>query len=57
VKKASRLMRHHGKRISHFIADSPYYSEEVFKAIKRYGAEQVIPHSSKVKEPYQPIRD
>ena len=57
MKKASRLMRHHGKRISHFIADSPYYSEEVFKAIKRYGAEQVIPHSSKVKEPYQPIRD
>ena len=31
--------------------DSQYYSEEVFKAFRRYGAEPVIPHSSKVKEP------
>lgn len=49
--KASRLLKRYGKRISHFIADSQYYSEEVFKAIRRYGAEPVIPHSSKVKEP------
>jgi transposase len=47
MKKASRLLRLHGKRISYFIADSQYYSEEVFKAIRRYGAEPVIPHSSK----------
>jgi hypothetical protein len=51
LRKASRLLRLHGKRISHFIADSQYYSEEVFKAIWLYGAEPVIPHSSKVKEP------
>jgi len=51
LRKASRLLRRYGKRISHFIADSQYYSEEVFKAIRRYGAEPVIPHSSKVKEP------
>lgn len=51
MRNASRLLRLHGKRISHFIADSQYYSEEVFKAIRRYGAEPVIPHSSKVKEP------
>jgi transposase len=51
LRKASRLLRRYGKRISHFIADSQYYSEEVFKAIRRYGAEPVIPHSSKVKQP------
>jgi transposase len=51
LRKASKLLRLHGKHISHFIADSQYYSEEVFKAIRRYGAEPVIPHSSKVKEP------
>jgi len=51
LRKASKLLRLHGKSISHFIADSQYYSEEVFKAIRRYGAEPVIPHSSKVKEP------
>jgi len=51
LRKASMLMRRYGKRISHFIADSQYYSEEVFKTIRHYGAEPVIPHSSKVKEP------
>jgi len=51
MRKASKLLRLHGKSISHFIADSQYYSEEVFRAIRRYGAEPVIPHSSKVKEP------
>jgi hypothetical protein len=51
LRKASRLLRRYGKSISHFIADSQYYSEEVFKAIRRYGVEPVIPHSSKVKEP------
>jgi hypothetical protein len=43
MKKASRLLRFHGKCISHFIADSQYYSEEVFKAIRHYGVEPVIP--------------
>jgi hypothetical protein len=49
--KASRLLRSYGKRISHFIADSQYYSEGVSKAIGRYGAEPVIPHPLKLKEP------
>ncbi|MEM4449122.1 MAG: transposase [Fervidicoccaceae archaeon] len=49
--KASRILRRYGKSISHFIADSQYYSEEVFKTVSSYGAEPVIPHSSKVKEP------
>jgi hypothetical protein len=51
MRKASRLLRLHGKRISHFIADSQYYSEEVFKTIRHYGVEPVIPYSSKVKQP------
>jgi transposase len=51
LRKASKLLRLYGKRISHFIADIQYYSEEVFKAIRRYGAEPVIPHRSKVKQP------
>ncbi|MEM3719079.1 MAG: transposase [Candidatus Bathyarchaeia archaeon] len=49
--RASKLLKRYGKGISHFIADSQYYSEEVFKTISSYGAEPVIPHSSKVKEP------
>jgi len=49
--KASKVLRRYGKRISHFIADSQYYSEEVFKTIRSYGAEPVISHSLKVKEP------
>jgi hypothetical protein len=44
-------LRLYGKRVSHFIADSQYYSEGVFKAIRHYGAETVIPHGSRVKEP------
>jgi len=35
----------------YYIADNQYYSEEVFKTMRSYGAEPVIPHSSKVKEP------
>lgn len=54
MREASRLLRRYGKRISHFIADSQYYSEEVFKTIRRYDAEPVIPHSSKVKQPPNP---
>jgi hypothetical protein len=51
LKKASRLIRLYGKRITHVIADSQYYSAEVFKTIGRYGAEPVIPHPTSVKEP------
>ena len=49
--KASRLLRLYRERISYFIADSQYYSEEVFKTIRRYEAEPVILYCSKVKEP------
>jgi len=51
LKKASSLLRQYGKNISHTISDSQYYSAEVFKTIRRYEAEPVIPHPSKVKEP------
>lgn len=51
MEEASKLLKRYGKRISHFIADSQYYSEEVFRTIRLYDAEPVIPHSSKVKEP------
>jgi len=51
LKKASSLLRQYGKSISHAIADSQYYSAEVFRTVMRYGAEPVIPHPSKVKEP------
>jgi hypothetical protein len=57
LEKASKLLMRYEKRISHYIADSQHYSEEVFKAIRRYGAEPVIPHSSKVKEPLTSLRN
>jgi hypothetical protein len=43
MKKASRLLELYGKCISYFIADSQYYSGEVFKEVRRYGAEPFIP--------------
>jgi len=49
--RASRLLRRYGKRISHFIADSQYYSAEVFETVRRYGAEPIIPHPLSVKQP------
>ena len=51
MEKALSLLKRYGRRISHFIADSQYYSAEVFKAIECFGAVPVIPHPSKVKEP------
>jgi len=51
LKQASRLLKRCKKRVSHIIADSQYYSAEVFKTIRGYGAEPVIPHPLKVKEP------
>jgi hypothetical protein len=49
--KASWLLRLYGKRIILMIADTQYYSAEVFKAVMRIGADAVIPHPSRVKEP------
>jgi len=51
LRKASSLLRQHGKRLSHVIADRQYYSAEVFKTISKYEAESIIPHPLSVKEP------
>jgi hypothetical protein len=40
-----------GKRVSHVIADRQYYSADVFAAVRKLGAEPVIPHPSNVKDP------
>jgi transposase len=50
LKQASSLLKRYKKRISHIIADKQYYSAEVFKTIRGYGAEPVIPHPLKVKD-------
>ncbi len=49
--KAINVLGKHGKHISHIIADSQYYSEEIFKAVRAYDAEPVIPHPISVKQP------
>lgn len=51
MKQATSLLRRYGKRISHVIADKQYYSAEVFRVIRSFGAEPVIPHPLKVREP------
>jgi transposase len=51
LKQAPPLVKRYGKRISHVIADRQYYSAEVFAAVRKLGAEPVIPHPSNVKDP------
>jgi hypothetical protein len=51
LKQAPRLLMRFGKRISHVIADRQYYSADVFAAVRKLGAEPVIPHPSNVKNP------
>jgi hypothetical protein len=51
LKHASHLLKRFGKRVSQVIADSQHYSAEVFNTIRGYGAEPVIPHPLKLKEP------
>jgi len=51
LKQAPRLLMHFGKRVSHVIADRQYYSADVFVAVRKLGAEPVIPHPSNVKDP------
>ncbi len=51
LKQAPRLIERYGKRISHVIADRQYYSAEVFAAVRKLGAEPVIPYPSNVKDP------
>ena len=40
-----------GKHISHVIADRQYYSADVFAAVRKLGAEPVIPYPPNVKDP------
>jgi len=51
LREAPRLLKSWGRRISHVIADRQYYSAEVFALVRGLGAEPVIPHPSRVKEP------
>jgi hypothetical protein len=51
LKQAPRLLKRYGKRICHVIADRQYYSADVFAAVKKLGADPVIPHPSNVKDP------
>jgi transposase len=51
LKQAPRLVKRYGKRISHVIADRQYYSADVFAAVRKLGAEPVIPYPSNVKYP------
>jgi transposase len=51
LKQASQVIRQNGKRISHVIADRQYYSATVFAAVRRLGAEPVIPYPPRVKGP------
>jgi len=51
LKQASRLLKRYNKRVHQVIADSQYYSAEVFKTVRGFGAEPVIPHPLNVKEP------
>jgi hypothetical protein len=54
LRRASRLLGLYGKCISYFIAESQYYSEEVFKEIRRYGASHTLPLKGVFNKP---IRD
>lgn len=51
LKEALRLLKRFGKRISHVIADRQYYSATVFAAVRKLGAEPVIPYPPRVKNP------
>jgi hypothetical protein len=51
LRRASRLLSPRGKHISHVVADRQIYSAEVFALVREVGAEPVIPHPSRVKEP------
>jgi len=51
LREAPRLFKPLGKHVSHVIADRQYYSKEVFELVRELGAEPVIPHPSKVRDP------
>jgi transposase len=51
LKQAQRLLNRWGKRIGRVMADRQYYSEDIFKAIRKLRAEPVIPYPPNVKQP------
>jgi hypothetical protein len=51
LKQAQHVLTQRGKRVGRVIADRQYYSEDVFKAVKKLEAEPVIPYPPNVKEP------
>jgi transposase len=51
LKQAPNVLKRFGKRISHVIADRQYYSVDVFAAVRKLGAEPIIPFPSNVKDP------
>ena len=51
LKQAPSVLKRFGKRISHVIADRQYYSVDVFAAVRKLGAEPIIPFPSNVKDP------
>lgn len=51
LKQAQRLVKRFGKRVGKVIADRQYYSEDLFRAVKKLRAEPVIPYPPNVKDP------
>jgi transposase len=51
LKQAQRVLSQQGKRIGRVMADRQYYSEDIFKAVKRLDAEPVIPYPPNAKDP------
>ena len=51
LKQPPSVLKRFGKRISHVIADRQYYSVDVFAAVRKLGAEPIIPFPSNVKDP------
>jgi len=51
LKQTPSVLKRFGKRISYVIADRQYYSVDVFAAVRKLGAEPVIPYPPNVKDP------
>ena len=51
LKQTQRLLKSYEKRIGKVMADRQYYSADIFKAIRKLGAEPVIPYPPNVKDP------
>ena len=51
LRQSCSLLSRFGKRVSHVIADRQYYSAEIFAAVRKRGAEPIIPHPSGVVDP------